>query len=55
MARALRIERVGGRHHVVARGNERRAIFREEERLPAAFETPSTHFCVQMISTPLTR
>ena len=30
MARALRIERVGGRHHVVARGNERRAIVRDD-------------------------
>ena len=31
MARPLRIERVGGRHHVVARGNERRAIFRDDK------------------------
>jgi putative transposase len=30
MARALRIERRGGRHHVTARGNERRAIYRNE-------------------------
>ena len=30
MARPLRIERVGGRHHVVARGNERRAIYRDD-------------------------
>ena len=30
MARALRIERAGGRYHVTARGNERKAIFRDE-------------------------
>ncbi len=30
MARALRIERPGGRYHVTARGNERKAIFRDE-------------------------
>ena len=30
MARALRIEREGGRYHVTARGNERKAIFRDE-------------------------
>ena len=30
MARALRIERVGGRYHVTARGNERKAIFRDD-------------------------
>jgi hypothetical protein len=28
MARPLRIQRPGGWHHVTARGNERRAIFR---------------------------
>ena len=30
MARALRIERAGGRYHVSARGNERRDIFRDD-------------------------
>jgi hypothetical protein len=30
MARALRIERVGGRYHVTARGNERKAIYRND-------------------------
>ena len=30
MARPLRIERPGGRYHVTARGNERRAIFRDD-------------------------
>jgi len=30
MARALRIQRPGGRYHVTARGNERRAIYREQ-------------------------
>ncbi len=30
MARALRIERAGGRYHVTARGNERRAIYRQD-------------------------
>ena len=30
MARALRVERPGGRYHVTARGNERKAIFRTE-------------------------
>jgi len=30
MARPLRIERPGGWYHVTARGNERRAIFRDE-------------------------
>ena len=30
MARALRIEPAGGRYHVAARGNERKAIFRDE-------------------------
>ena len=30
MARALRIERPGGRYHVTARGNERKAIFRDD-------------------------
>lgn len=30
MARPLRIQRVGGRYHVTARGNERRAIFRDD-------------------------
>jgi REP element-mobilizing transposase RayT len=29
MARPLRIQRAGGRYHVTARGNERRAIFRD--------------------------
>jgi hypothetical protein len=29
-ARALRIQRPGGRYHVTARGNERKAIYREE-------------------------
>jgi len=28
MARPLRINRAGGRYHVTARGNERKAIFR---------------------------
>ena len=30
MARPLRIERVGGRYHVTARGNERKAIYRDD-------------------------
>ena len=30
MARALRIERPGGRYHVTARGNERKALFRND-------------------------
>ena len=30
MARALRIERLGGRYHVTVRGNERKAIFRDD-------------------------
>jgi putative transposase len=30
MARALRIERPGGRYHVTARGNERKPIYRED-------------------------
>ncbi len=30
MARALRIERVGGRFHATARGNERKNIFRDD-------------------------
>ena len=30
MARPLRIERVGGWYHVTARGNERRAIYRDD-------------------------
>ncbi len=30
MARALRIERAGGRYHVTARGNERQDIFRDD-------------------------
>src|SRR5215831_16370116 len=30
MARALRIERVGGRYHVTARGNERKDVFRDD-------------------------
>jgi REP element-mobilizing transposase RayT len=30
MARALRIERAGGRYHVTARGNERKAIYRRD-------------------------
>jgi REP element-mobilizing transposase RayT len=30
MARALRIERPGGRYHVTARGNERKAIYRDD-------------------------
>ncbi len=31
MARALRIEIQGGHYHVTARGNERRAIFRQDK------------------------
>src|SRR5437667_6778181 len=31
MARPLRIERPGGRYHVTARGNEQRAIYRDEK------------------------
>ncbi len=31
MARALRIERPGGRYHATARGNERKNIFRTEQ------------------------
>ena len=31
MGRALRVERVGGRYHATARGNERKSIFRDEE------------------------
>src|SRR5215471_4310222 len=30
MARPLRIERPGGRYHVTARGNERKAIYRND-------------------------
>jgi hypothetical protein len=30
MARALRLERAGGRYHVTARGNERKTIFRDD-------------------------
>ena len=30
MARALRIERPGGRYHVTARGNDRKDIFRND-------------------------
>ena len=30
MARALRVERAGGRYHTTARGNERKVIFRDE-------------------------
>jgi len=30
MARPLRLERDGARYHVTARGNERRALFRDE-------------------------
>ncbi len=30
MARALRIERPGGRYHVTARGNEKKAIYRDD-------------------------
>ncbi len=30
MARPLRIERPGGRYHITARGNERKAIFRDD-------------------------
>jgi REP element-mobilizing transposase RayT len=30
MARALRIERPGGRYHVTSRGNERKALFRDD-------------------------
>jgi len=30
MARALRVERSGGRYHVTACGSERKAIFRTE-------------------------
>jgi len=29
IARALRVERPGGRYHVTARGNERKDIFRD--------------------------
>ena len=30
MARALRLERPGGRYHVTARGNERKAFLRDD-------------------------
>ncbi len=30
MARAVRIERPGGRYHVAARGNERKDLFRDD-------------------------
>lgn len=30
MARPCRIEKAGGWHHVTARGNERKSIFRDE-------------------------
>jgi REP element-mobilizing transposase RayT len=30
MARPLRIERPGGRYHVTARGNERKAVYRDD-------------------------
>jgi len=32
MARPLRIELAGGLYHVMSRGNERRAIFRDDDR-----------------------
>ncbi|MBM3836262.1 MAG: addiction module toxin RelE, partial [Verrucomicrobia bacterium] len=31
MARPLRIEQIGGWHHVTARGNERREVFRDDK------------------------
>ena len=31
VARALRIELAGGVYHVIARGNERKAVFRDDE------------------------
>ena len=37
MARALRIERAGAWYHVTARGNERRAIYRDQR--------DRRHFC----------
>ena len=37
MSRPIRIERAGGWHHVTARGNERRAIFRDNR--------DRQHFC----------
>ena len=37
MARPLRVEREGGWHHITARGNERRAIYRDER--------DREHFC----------
>ncbi len=36
MARPLRIERVGSRYHVTSRGNERKAIFRDDFSICAA-------------------
>ena len=30
MARPLRIERPGGRYHITARGNERKAVYRDD-------------------------
>ena len=35
MTRPLRIEQAGGWHHITARGNERKAIYREERVNPA--------------------
>lgn len=37
MARPLRIERVGGWYHLTSRGNERRAVFRDDR--------DRVHFC----------
>ena len=37
MSRPLRIERAGGWYHITSRGNERRAIFRDDR--------DRVHFC----------
>ena len=43
MARAVRIERAGGWYHVTARGNERRAIYRDPR--------DRQHFCALLGGT----
>jgi putative transposase len=43
MARAVRIERAGGWYHVTARGNERRAIYRDPR--------DRQHFCAVLAET----
>lgn len=42
MARTLRIDRIGGWHHVTARGNERRAIWTDDQDRDAFVERLET-------------